>query len=133
MLTAIDLTNPELTAEANQDVTLDAGCQITVPDVTGSATDNCAGTVITQDPVEGTILPAVHNGTYNVVVTATDLAGLTDEATVVLTAIDLTNPELTAEANQDVTLDAGCQITVPDVTGSASRQLCRNCNHSGPG
>ena len=63
--------------------------------MTGSATDNCAGTVITQDPVEGTILPAVHNGTYNVVVTATDLAGLTDEATVVLTAIDLTNPSIT--------------------------------------
>jgi large repetitive protein len=119
-LTAKDVTPPVLTAAANQNVNLDAGCSITVPNVTGSATDNCTGVTITQSPIAGTTVSAVHDGTYSVTVTATDLAGLTATSVVVITAKDVTAPVLTAAANQDVTLDGGCMITVPNVTGSAS-------------
>ncbi|WP_224995324.1 T9SS type A sorting domain-containing protein [Cesiribacter sp. SM1] len=114
-----DVTAPVLTAAANQDVNLGTECSIVVPDVTGSAIDNCAGTTITQAPVAGTVVTAVDGQTINVVVTATDAAGNTDEATVVLTAQDVTAPVLTAAANQDVNLGTECSIVVPDVTGSA--------------
>ncbi|MFZ4544172.1 MAG: T9SS type A sorting domain-containing protein, partial [Saprospiraceae bacterium] len=120
VLTAKDITAPVLTAAANQNVNLDGNCQITVPDVTGTATDNCSGTTITQNPLAGTLVSAAHNGTVNVIVTATDVAGLTDVETVVLTAKDVTAPVLTAASNQDVNLDGMCEITVPDVTGSAT-------------
>jgi len=45
-----------------------------------------------------------------------DAAGLTDVEVVTLTAKDVTAPVLTAGSNQNVNLDANCQITVPDVT-----------------
>ncbi|GGG34636.1 hypothetical protein GCM10011532_17890 [Christiangramia forsetii] len=120
ILTAQDETDPILTAGANQDVILGENCSIVVPDVTGSATDNCAGTTITQLPTAGTVVTAIDGDTINVEVTATDAAGNTDTATVVLTAQDETDPVLTAAANQDVILGENCSIVVPDVTGSAT-------------
>ncbi|MCM8568851.1 hypothetical protein NE848_05640 [Gramella jeungdoensis] len=119
VLTAKDNESPVLTAEADQDVNLDEFCSITVPEVMGTATDNCTVT-ITQAPAAGTVVSSEHNGTVDVVVTATDAAGNTDESTVVLTAKDNEAPVLTAEADQDVDLDEFCAITVPNVMGTAT-------------
>ncbi len=124
VLTAKDVTAPVLTAEENQDVNLDEFCSITVPDLRGTATDNCTAT-ITQSPEAGTLVSSEHNGTVDVVVTATDAAGNKDEANVVLTAKDITAPVLTAEADQDINLDANCAITVPNlVDGSSATDNC---------
>src|SRR5688500_20144883 len=49
-VTVSDNQPPVLTPAPNQDVNLDANCSITVPNVTGTATDNCLGTTITQRP-----------------------------------------------------------------------------------
>ncbi|WP_418263735.1 HYR domain-containing protein [Flavobacterium faecale] len=127
VITAKDTTAPVLTAEANQNVTLDSGCMVTIPNLVdgSSATDNCAGTVISQSPTAGTTQAAVHNGTINVTVTATDLAGNIDSKIVVITAKDTTAPVLTAEANQNVTLDSGCMVTIPNlVDGSSATDNC---------
>jgi hypothetical protein len=114
-----DVTPPVLTPAANQNVSMSSLCTITVPDVRGTATDNCSGLTITQDPDVGTVVASSHNGTVNVTVTATDGVGLTDVKTVVLTAKDITPPVLTAGANQNVNLNSSCAITVPDVRGTA--------------
>ena len=129
-----DDNDPILTVEENQNVNLNGSCAIIVPDLIDGSTaiDDCNYT-FTQLPTIGTVVSAVHNEEVEVIVTVTDASGNSDEATVVLTAIDLTNPELTAEANQDVTLDAGCQITVPDVTGSATDNCAGTVITSGPG
>src|SRR6185436_16651089 len=119
VLTAKDATNPVLTAAADQDVTLDATCSITVPDVRGTATDNCTVS-ISQSPAIGAVIFSSHNATTNVTVTATDAAGNTDIKTVVLTAKDVTNPILTVAADQDVNLNGSCAITIPDVRGTAT-------------
>src|SRR6185436_15746508 len=116
VLTAKDITNPVLTAAADQNVNLDGTCSITVPDVRGIATDNCTVS-ISQSPAIGAVIASSHNITTNVTVTATDAAGNTHVKTVVLTAKDITNPVLSAVADQDVNLDASCSITVPDVRG----------------
>ncbi|TXE04376.1 hypothetical protein ES711_16080, partial [Gelidibacter salicanalis] len=118
-LTAKDVTQPVLTVNAVQDVNLDASCEITVPDVRGSATDNCTFT-ITQSPAIGSKVTLAHNGKIAVTVTAKDAAGNTDIKVVTLTAKDVTQPVLTVNAVQDVNLDASCEITVPDVRGSAT-------------
>ncbi|WP_211363086.1 LamG-like jellyroll fold domain-containing protein [Gelidibacter salicanalis] len=117
-LTAKDVTKPVLTVGGTQNVNLDASCGITVPDVRGSATDNCTFT-ITQSPAIGSKVALAHNGTTTVTVTAKDAAGNTDIKVVTLTAKDVTQPVLTVNAVQDVNLDASCEITVPDVRGSA--------------
>ncbi|WP_218026528.1 hypothetical protein, partial [Flavobacterium flevense] len=126
-ITVGDTTNPVLTAEANQNVTLDANCSVTIPNLVdgSSATDNCIGTTITQSPVAGTTQAAVHNGTINVTVTAIDAAGNTDSEIIVITAKDLAAPVLTAEAAQNVTLDANCSVTIPNlVDGSSATDNC---------
>ncbi len=118
-LTAKDVTAPALTAGADQDVNLDGSCSVTIPDVRGTATDNCTVS-ITQSPAAGTVVSSLHNGTISVTVTATDGSGLTDVKTVTLTAKDVTAPALTAGADQDVNLDGSCSIKVPDVRGTAT-------------
>ncbi len=126
VLTAKDNEAPVLVVEEDQDVVLDADCSITVPNLIdgSSATDNCPVT-ITQSPVSGTIVSSSHNGTVEVVVTATDAAENIDELTVVLTAKDNEAPVLIAEADQEVILDADCSITVPNlVDGSSATDNC---------
>ena len=120
VLTATDVTVPVLIAEADQDVNLDDSCSITVPDVMGTATDNCMVSSVIQIPEVGTILSSEHDGPVEVVVTATDAAGNIDLKTVILTATDVTAPLLTAESNQEVELDGSCSITIPDVMGTAT-------------
>ncbi|OYX84477.1 MAG: hypothetical protein B7Y83_08125, partial [Flavobacteriales bacterium 32-34-25] len=116
VITAKDLTDPVLTAEASQNATLSGSCLVTIPNLVdgSSATDNCTGTTITQSPAAGTTQATVHNGTINVTVTATDAAGNIDSEIVVITAKDLTAPSLTIGANQTANTNAGlCTASVP--------------------
>src|SRR5258705_2447037 len=99
-----------------QELSFDLFCSTTIPQLSGSATDNCAGTLISQSPAIGAVVSLVHNGTINVTVTATDAAGLTDIKTVKLTAKDVIKPVLTAALDQDISLDSGCSITIPDLS-----------------
>jgi len=126
VITVEDNSAPVLIAEADQDVDLEEDCSIIIPDlVDGStATDNCTYT-ITQVPVAGTVVPSEHNETVDVVVTVADAAGNIDETTVVLTSKDVSAPVLTAEAAQDVDLEADCSIIIPNlVDGSTATDNC---------
>nr|WP_288836626.1 LamG-like jellyroll fold domain-containing protein [uncultured Flavobacterium sp.] len=89
-----------------------------------SATDNCTGTTITQSPAAGTTQAAVHNGTINITVTATDAAGNTDSEIVVITAKDLTNPTLTVGANQTANTNAGLCTASVIVTNTTFYDNC---------
>ena len=123
----IDNEAPVLTASANQNVNLDGSCEITVPDVRGTAMDNCTVT-ITQSPVVSAKAPVVHNGTVSVTVTATDAAGLTDVKTVVLTAKDVTPPTATCQ-NISVNLDASGNATItPAQINNGSNDACGTVN-----
>ncbi len=107
-VTVVDNQPPVLTTAANSNINLNSSCLVLIPDVRGTATDNCPGVTITQIPVVGAIVPSSHNGIINVVVTATDANGLTDVETVVLTAKDVTAPVITTcAANKVAATDAG--------------------------
>jgi hypothetical protein len=115
-VTVTDNEKPVLTPAANQNINLNSSCSVTIPDVRGTATDNCAGTVITQSPAIGSTQAAVHNQTINVTVTATDAAGNTDIKTVVLTAKDVTNPTISCPAYRSVNVNSGsCVATVATI------------------
>jgi|GEM_PF-2251314 len=119
-VTVIDNIAPSLTPAVNQNVNLGASCSIVVPDVRGTATDNCAGVTITQSPLAGSSISLTHNQTTSITVTATDASGNTTVKTVVLTAKDVTPPVLTPAANQNVNLNTSCSIVVPNVIGTAT-------------
>jgi hypothetical protein len=115
IVTVQDNTAPVLTPAANQNVNLNGSCSVTIPDVRGTATDNCSVT-ITQSPAAGTLVSSSHNGTIAVTVTATDAAGNTNVKVVILTAKDITPPTVTCPPNISVNNNAnacGAVVTYP--------------------
>jgi endogenous inhibitor of DNA gyrase (YacG/DUF329 family)/predicted amino acid-binding ACT domain protein len=122
-LTAKDVTVPVISVCAPaQNVNLDAGCKISVPNLVPSVTasDNCTVTV-TQTPLAGTLLSSSHNQAHVVTITATDAAGNTATCSAILTAKDVTVPVISVCAPaQNVNLDAGCKISVPNLVPSVT-------------
>lgn len=121
-VTIADTTRPTITCPSNTNEYLDANCEISLPDYTGAATaaDNCdPSPTITQSPVAGTTITGA--GTVTVVVlTATDASGNTNSCSFSVTTLDTIPPQLTCPANTTETLDASCDVSLPDYTGSAT-------------
>ncbi|UOK42249.1 MULTISPECIES: T9SS type A sorting domain-containing protein [Flavobacterium] len=120
-----DNENPVLTPGSDQDVVLGSDCKILIPDVSGSATDNCSGVIVSQSPEAGSSVSSGHNAEIVVTVTATDAAGLTDVEYVKLTAKDVTSPVISPISPINVgTDDRECSALVSITAPSASD----NCN-----
>jgi hypothetical protein len=92
-VTVQDNTVPTITCPAPRTVAAGANCQAAAPDLRGLATasDNCAGVVVTQSPVQGTLLGL---GTTTVTLTATDAAGNTASCNTTVTVADQTGPQI---------------------------------------
>ena len=122
--TVTDDQSPSFTCPSNQNVNLNATCQLVVPDLIGGLTgsDNCGTVTFTQSPVGNTALSSLHNQTHNVVITANDGNGNSQTCTVILTGKDVTKPTFICPGNQNVDLNATCQLLVPnliaELTGS---------------
>jgi len=117
VLTGKDVTKPTFTCPVNDAVDLDGSCQLVIPDlITGlTGNDNCGTVTFTQSPLAGAVLSSSHNQTHNIVITANDGNGNTEECTVVLTGKDVTKPTFTCPVNDDVELNNNCQLIVPDL------------------
>jgi hypothetical protein len=129
VLTGIDVTNPTITCPANTTVALDADCEFAMPNLTVGATvaDNCSDYNVTQYPVATDMTASSHNGTHQVTITVTDDAGLTSACMVTLTAIDVTNPTITAcPEDRDVALNQNQKLVVPDLRDELD--VNDNCN-----
>ena len=116
-ITVNDTEKPTFTCPGNQNINLNATCQLLVPDLISGLTgnDNCGTVTFTQNLVPGTSLASSHNQTHNVVITASDGKGNTQTCTVVLTGKDVTKPTFTCPDNQNVNLNATCQLIVPNL------------------
>ncbi len=130
VLTGDDVTAPSISCESPQSVSLDATCKLPVPDLTDAAagSDNCGSLSWSQSPTMGTLLTSGEGVTHTVTVTADDGNGNTSTCTVVLTGDDTTPPVPTCESAQTITLDAECELLVPDLTDGASAS--DNCSSS---
>ncbi|MBX2929634.1 MAG: HYR domain-containing protein [Saprospiraceae bacterium] len=116
-VTVNDVTPPSFTCPANQDVNLNATCELVVPDlITGlTGMDNCGTVSFMQSPTAGTAVASAHNGTVTVTITASDGNGNTSNCSMTLTGKDMTQPSFTCPANQEVNLNATCELVVPDL------------------
>ena len=73
----------------------------------------------------GASLASSHNQTHNVLITASDGNGNTQTCTVVLTGKDVTKPTFTCPGNQNVNLNATCQLIVPNlISGLTGSDNC---------
>jgi len=118
----VDGTAPTITVcPVSFTVTLNASCEIILADYTGSVTasDNCSSVTKTQSPVAGTVISGV--GSTSVTVTCTDASGNSSVCTFSVDRVDLTAPSITVcPGTLTVTLNAACEITLADYTGSVS-------------
>ncbi|MBK9109243.1 MAG: HYR domain-containing protein [Saprospiraceae bacterium] len=130
-ITVNDMQNPVPSCESAQTINLNASCQLLVPDLTNgaTATDNCSISFTwTQSPTSATLLASGEGTTHTVTVTANDGNGNSATCTVVLTGDDTTAPIPDCENNQTLSLNANCEITVPDKTNAAT--ATDNCSIS---
>jgi gliding motility-associated-like protein len=129
-----DGTPPTITSgcPADASVNADATCVFTMTDYTSTitVTDNCnlaSSIVITQSPAVGSTLPI---GPNTITLTATDANGNASNCTFTLTVVDATAPTIVnCPANQDLTITANCEASLPDFT--ASLTVTDNCSASG--
>ena len=122
-----DNTNPTITCPGDQTESVNASCQLVLPDYTSLATvtDNCdASPTVTQSPVPGTV---VSSNTV-VTLTVTDLSANSDNCSFTVILNDVTPPSITCPGNQTEASDASCQFTLPDYTSMAT--VSDNCTAS---
>ncbi|MBT6705473.1 MAG: HYR domain-containing protein, partial [Flavobacteriaceae bacterium] len=119
-----DTTNPIITCPEDQEESVDSNCNFTLPDYTSLATaaDNCTVVTVTQLPVAGTI---VDLGSTTIVLTATDGASNTATCNFDVLVSDNTNPTITCPEDQEESVDANCNFTLPDYTSLAT--VADNC------
>jgi hypothetical protein len=116
-----DATNPTITCPGNQDELVDANCEFVIPDYSAladafSACLPLSAITITQAPVGITLNG--HNTSQIITLTA-DNGTSTNSCTFTLTISDQTKPDLLCPLSDEVTVDANCEISLLDYTGSA--------------
>jgi hypothetical protein len=95
----VDNTPPTITCPAAQTLVLGADCSATLPDYTSlaSSNDNCGVQGVTQSPVAGTTVSG--SGPVAVLLTVTDIVGLTDTCSFTVNKVDNTPPTLACLTN----------------------------------
>ena len=116
-VTVNDTENPVITCPANITVNNDANACGAAVTFTATATDNCAGTVITYSQNPGTVFPI---GTTTVTATATDASGNISTCTFTVTVNDTENPVITCPANITVNNDANACGAAVTFTATAT-------------
>ncbi|HWX18987.1 MAG TPA: immunoglobulin domain-containing protein [Candidatus Binatia bacterium] len=119
-VTVVDTTPPVLHCPSNTlVVSLNANCQLVIPPISVTATDNCTplcSLIYTQSPPAGTIVA----GTFAcVTVTVTDLCGNSSSCVVCVQGLPRTPPVVTCPASMTVT-----NCTVPCVPVTATDNCC---------
>jgi hypothetical protein len=120
IVTVVDTTAPVIHCPTNTVVVaLNANCQLVIPPISVTATDNCTplcSLVYSQSPPAGTIVP----GTFAcVTVTVTDLCGNSSSCVVCVQGLPRTGPVVTCPASMTVT-----NCTVPCVPVTATDNCC---------
>ncbi len=111
-VTVLDTISPQITCPGDQIEVVDASCELSLPDYTGSAiiVENCGGSVIVQTPAAGTLLSG-HGTTQIVQLKVTDASGNADSCTFTVTLEDTTDP-IAISQDTTVYLGAGGTVTI---------------------
>ncbi len=90
IVTVNDITAPDLTCPADQDLFIGVGCEVTLPDYTAEliADDACGIATIVQDPAAGTLYTDTDAGPHTVEFTVTDVNGNVNTCSFTITVVD---------------------------------------------
>ncbi|MDR3459626.1 MAG: HYR domain-containing protein, partial [Verrucomicrobiae bacterium] len=125
VFTVDDTTAPVVTVwPADRTLDVNAQCTVAVPDLTTdvTASDNCSGFHVTQNPPANTTF--VSLGTTNITVTVADNGGNSTNHIVVLTVIDTsTPPSATFVDDNYAGLPSGTVVKFPNGGGGADHYI----------
>jgi gliding motility-associated-like protein len=116
-VTIIDTEAPGIVCPSDQNVSLSATCDYTIPDYVLMAIsgDNCGVLSVNQNIFPGTVITT----TTPVTITATDIYSNVSSCTFNVIPTDNTAPTITCPGNQSVYVDAFCNYTANDFTSMA--------------
>lgn len=129
-ITILDKLPPNFTPPADQTIEVDNNCSFAVPNLlTGlTGSDNCSNNItFYQNPSINTVINTMHNETTSITITADDGNGNTVDKVVTITAEDETRPTFTKPETQNVNLNSGCNLMVPDLLTLVT-ELTDNCS-----
>lgn len=113
-----DVDPPVLTCPPDMTEYVDASCDFSIPDYTGSlgVSDNCdASPVVVQSPPAGTVISG--DGTTQVITfTVTDASSNSSNCSFTITLEDTVSPTITCPGDQTETPGPGCVFVLPDYT-----------------
>jgi hypothetical protein len=113
IITIEDTTDPLIECPDDQSESLDANCELVLPDYTGLVTagDDCIQVPsLSQSPPAGTIV----TGNTLVTITATDGCSNSADCSFMVEVSDGDDPEVTCPGNQMGALDMNCEFVIPD-------------------
>ncbi len=124
-----DTTPPDITCPPNQNINLDENCTVDLPDysVLASTFDYCGVQGISQSPLAGTSVS--DSGNISVMLTVTDVNGLTNSCSFTVTKVDNITPTITCPDMQTLVLGTDCSASLPDYTVLATTD--DNCGVQG--
>ena len=126
LILQIETTNPTITCPEDQEESVDASCNFTLPNYTSLATaaDNCTEVTVSQVPAPGTV---VGLGSTTIVLTVTDGASNTATCNFDVLVVDTTSPTINCPADQSIVLETGNLYEVPDYWANGEVSAIDNC------
>ena len=126
LILQIETTNPTITCPEDQEGSVDATCNFTLPDYTSLATaaDNCTEVTVGQLPAPGTV---VETGPTTIVLTVTDGASNTATCNFDVLVVDTISPTINCPADQSIVLETGNLYEVPDYWANGEASAIDNC------
>ena len=120
-ITVEDTEDPTFTCPSATTATLDASCQLTIPDLLSgitNAADNCGTVTMSQSPVAGTVVASGEGTVHTVTITADDGNGNTASCNVNVTGDDVTNPA--TPTLTDITGECSATAPAPTTTDNCA-------------
>ena len=126
LILQIETTNPTITCPEDQEESVDASCNFTLPNYTSLATaaDNCTEVTVSQVPAPGTV---VGLGSTTIVLTVTNGASNTATCNFDVFVVDTISPTINCPADQSIVLETGNLYEVPDYWANGEASAIDNC------
>jgi gliding motility-associated-like protein len=129
---AVDNSNPTVTCPVLSDVSLNALCETSIPDISSLIlwSDNCyndpSDMIFSQSPIAGTNV----NSSQTITFTVTDPNGNSTSCSSSLTVIDNTGPSLVCPTDLSIPVNELCTINLNDYLSSVT--VTENCFFNDP-
>lgn len=135
LLQGDDIIAPALICETSYEVSVDLSCEALIPNMVEtivSLSDNCTDSaliLVTQDIPALSVIPGGVGSTQDVIITATDISGNSNQCTVTLEVVDKIEPTIICPSDTNIFVDMNCDAVLGNYIMSPT--VSDNCTSVG--